>query len=566
MLGGQSWCCFSTDSSDQLFNELPQPFSLPSPIPTWPQGQGFGGGKICLGDIEVVQIGTLESIWNCNHSSRKGTRGATFYRPVGIPDGYFCLGHYCHPNNQPLRGFLLVAKEIITNPSSNPPALSEPSGYTLVWCIDSYESNIGTCYIWLPNPTKGYKATGFVVTDGPEMPGLDEVRCVREDLTEVCETFDVIMETYSKISKKTLKVWKTRPSQRGIWAKGVSVGTFFCMTTSDVDLGENLGIACLKNLDSGLSAMPNIEQVHSLIQHYGPRVFFHEDETYMPSSVSWFFENGALLFGNEKFNGERIPTTGSNLPVGGSNDKEYWIDLPKDETKRDYLKKGNLESAEFYVHVKPAFGGTFTDIAMWVFHPFNGPSTIKASLVNIGLNKIGEHIGDWEHFTLRLSNFTGELWSIYLSQHSGGNWVDAFDLEFFNGNRTIVYSSKSGHATFPHQGCFLQGTSKLSIGVRNDTSKSKHYVDSNTKYQIVAAEYLGNDVVKQPHWLQYMREWGPTIVYDTWSEIDKIMSHFPVFIRFSADLLFELFPTAIYGEEGPTGPKEKNNWEGDERC
>ena len=91
------------------------------------------------------------------------------------------------------------------------------------------------------------------------------------------------------------------------------------------------------------------------------------------------------------------------------------------------------------------------------------------------------------------------------------------------------------------------------------------FIDSSTKYEIVAAEYLGDGVIEEPCWLQYMRDWGPTIVYDSRSELDKIIDRLPFFVRFSVENLFELFPTELYGEEGPTGPKEKDNWLGDER-
>ncbi|KAL6989028.1 hypothetical protein U1Q18_014780 [Sarracenia purpurea var. burkii] len=444
---------------------------------------------------------------------------------------------------------------------SSSPALRKPLGYTLIWSKDSHNSECG--YIWLPKPPVGYKATGFVVTGKPDEPEIEEVRCVRANLTETCETCNMILETDSSSSKSTFRVWNMRPGKRGMLAKGVSVGTFFC--TSYPSSGDELNIGCLKNIDSTLRAMPNIDQIHALIKHYGPTVFFHPDEIYLPSSVPWFFKNGALLYRDGKVKGEPIDSTGSNLPSGGVNDGKYWIDLPDDEDESSFLKKGNLESAELYVHVKPALGGTFTDIVMWVFCPFNGPSTIKAGLTSIAMSKLGEHVGDWEHFTLRVSNFTGELWSVYFSEHSGGEWVDASCLEFINGNKPIVYSSKNGHSSYPHPGSHIQGSSRLGIGLRNDTAWSKCFVDSSTTYQIIAAEYLGDGVVAEPNWLNYMREWGPTIVYDGRSELEKIISRFPILLWFSAETIFELFPTEIYGEEGPTGPKEKDNWVGDER-
>ena len=41
------------------------------------------------------------------------------------------------------------------------------------------------------------------------------------------------------------------------------------------------------------------------------------------------------------------------------------------------------------------------------------------------LGSIGSHVGDWEHLTLRVSNFSGELLRMYFSQHSAGTWVNA---------------------------------------------------------------------------------------------------------------------------------------------
>ncbi|GAB4835469.1 hypothetical protein Ancab_000377 [Ancistrocladus abbreviatus] len=534
----------------------PKPFSLPAPLPNWPQGEGFATGRVKLGELEVVQITTFHSIWNCIPSHGK-TKGVTFYRPVGVPDGFFSLGHYCQSSDHPLRGFVLVARDLAL---SDLPALRKPLSYTLIWSSDSKHNGRG--YFWFPNAPKGYKATGFLVTDSPSEPSIDEIRCVRSDLTDNCETYDLILDAYSTAPRYPYQVWSTRPCIRGMLAKGVSVGSFFC--SSYLTSGDELSMACLKNPDSKFNAMPNLDQIHALIKHYGPTVYFHPDEIYLPSSVSWFFDNGALLYKKGSVNGERIDSRGSNLPSRGMNDGDFWIDLPSNEDKRSHLKCGNMESAELYVHVKPALGGTFTDIAMWVFAPFNGPATLKVGLANIAMNKVGEHVGDWEHFTLRVSNFTGELWGVYFSQHSGGEWVDASELEFIEGNRPIVYSSKDGHASFPHPGTYLMGPAKLGIGVRNDVAKSKFLVDSSVSYQIIAAEYLG-DAIVEPCWLQYMREWGPKIVYEGRSEIDKIMDRFPVFVRFSVENLMDLFPTELYGEEGPTGPQEKDNWIGDER-
>ncbi|GLJ33937.1 hypothetical protein SUGI_0682760, partial [Cryptomeria japonica] len=77
------------------------------------------------------------------------------------------------------------------------------------------------------------------------------------------------------------------------------------------------------------------------------------------------------------------------------------LDLPKDGAAASRVKQKDLQSAEAYVHVKPMLVGTFSDIAMWLFYPFNGPRSLKVQLFyNLSLGKIGQHLVDWEHFTL----------------------------------------------------------------------------------------------------------------------------------------------------------------------
>ncbi|KAL5990278.1 hypothetical protein ACLOJK_011175 [Asimina triloba] len=523
------------------------------------EGGGFAQGRICIGEIEVVQITKFEHIFSC--CLAKQSKGAAFYKPSGVPDGFSSLGHYSQLNDQPLQGFVLVARDAASSKGgANLPALQRPLDYTLIWSTADWseDNHDGFGYFWLPCPPEGYRAMGCVVSNKPDKPSLDEVRCVRDDLTDSCETCDLLLSS----SKLSFRVWNTRPCNRGMWGDGLSVGTFLC--SSDWSSTDEPSISCLKNLDSSLGAMPNLDQVHALIKNYGPTVFFHPEEVYLPSSVPWFFKNGALLYKRGEETGEPIDGWGSNLPSGGKNDGEYWIDLPSGD-REGYVKHGDIDSAELYVHVKPALGGSFTDIAMWVFCPFNGPATLKVGMLNFAFSKIGQHVCDWEHFTLRVSNFTGELWSIYFSQHSGGEWVKSSDLEFIEGNKAIVYSSKSGHASFSHPGDYLQGSSSLGIGIRNDAARSNFFVDSSIKYHIVAAEYLEEGTVKEPSWLQYMREWGPRIVYGSRTELDKIISLLPFVIRFSVESIVDRFPLELYGEEGPTGPKEKNNWEGDER-
>ncbi|QCD96175.1 Vacuolar protein sorting-associated protein 62 [Vigna unguiculata] len=531
-------------------------FKLPANLPLWPQGGGDGGGfatgTITIGGLKLFQISTFNRVWTTLEGG-PGDAGATFFEPAGIPEGFFILGHYSQPNNKPLFGSVLVAKDEPSSGSNE--ALKKPVDYTLVWSSKSKKiKQDKDGYVWLPTAPDGYKALGHVVTTTSEKPSLDKIRCVRTDLTEQCEINSWIWGPDKSNDGKGFGVHEVRPSNRGIEAPGVVVGTFFA---HNGETPSSLPIACLKNPNMEFSSMPNLTQIKALLQAYSPFMYLHPKEKFQPASVKWYFSNGALLF---KKGAESKPVaidpTGSNLPQGGSNDGEYWLDLPADKANKERVKKGDFKSFQAYVHAKPMFGGTFTDLAMWVFYPFNGPGTAKVGLIDIPLGVIGEHIGDWEHVTLRVSNFNGELKKVYVSQHSSGEWVEAPQLEFQSGNKPVIYSSLNGHAIYAKEGVVMQGLD--GAGLKNESAKSDKVVDLGSGFEIVAGEYLGSAIVEPP-WLNYLRQWGPKISYDTAKELDKLEKVFP-----ALDSLQRILPNELFGEEGPTGPKLKRNWSGDE--
>ncbi|PHT58656.1 hypothetical protein CQW23_01019 [Capsicum baccatum] len=537
-------------------------FKLPSPLSNWPTGTGnFGSGYVDLGGLEVCQIVTFNKVWAIDKGGPDNV-GATFYEPSPIPDGFSMFGCYCQPNNKPFFGWVLVGKDNVGE------ILKNPIDYTLVWSSESSKfknkNSTDHGYIWLPIPPEGYKALGHVVTTSPEKPTFDKIQCVRSDLTDELEVESWIWGQGTTSNANGINVHIVRPRERGIKAQGVSVGTFLARITSDKDDESNntLSLACLKNNKfSTFSSMPSLSQIQALFEQYSPIIYFHPKEKYLPSSVNWYFANGALLYQKgQESNPSPIEPNGSNLPQGGTNDGVYWLDLPIDDKERDKTIKGDLLNSEVYLHIKPMLGATFTDIAVWIFHPFNGPGTAKLGLIDVPLGKIGEHVGDWEHVTLRISNFNGVLHKAYFSEHSGGTWRDAPLLEFQkDSNKVVAYSSLNGHAIFPKPGLVLQGAGD--IGIRNDTDKSNLFLDSGKSYSIVSAENLE---IIEPPWLNYTREWGPKISYTLGDEVEKLESLLKGNLKGAFEKLVKVLPNEIYGEEGPTGPKMKGNWIGDE--
>lgn len=537
-------------------NALPidTPFKLPSPLPPWPPGQGFASGSMDLGGgLQVCQISTFNKVW-ATYEGGPDNLGATFFEPSALPQGFCMLGCYAQSNNTQLCGWLLAAQ-------INTDALTMPIDYTLVWTSETLKiKQDGFGYFWLPLPPDGYKPVGFLVTNSSDKPPPEKIRCVRSDLTDNCEIDSWIWGAGD--DKSGLGVYDLRPSNRGVQAMGVSVGSFLVKPPGANNTAVSL--SCLKNTSSNpVSCMPNITQIQSIFNSYSPWIYFHPEEKYLPSSVNWFFTNGALLYEKgQESQPVLIEPNGSNLPQGGSNDGNYWLDLPVDENAKERVKEGDLQSCQVYLHVKPMLGATFTDIAIWVFFPFNGPARAKVEFINISLGKIGEHVGDWEHVTLRVSNLNAQLYGVYLSQHSRGRWVKASELEFEGGNKPVVYASLHGHAMYPRAGLVLQG--RKGIGIRNDTGKSQMVIDAGANSYIVAAEYMGSAGMDEPPWLNYFRKWGPRIDYDIEEVVRKVAKVLPGTLKSSFKNFINSLPRELLGEEGPTGPKMKHNWTADE--
>ncbi|KAF3587557.1 hypothetical protein F2Q69_00026908 [Brassica cretica] len=134
-----------------------------------------------------------------------------------------------------------------------------------------------------------------------------------------------------------------------------------------------------------------------------------------------------------------------------------------------------------------------------------------------------------------MSNFSCTLQRMYLSQHSRGSWINAPEMKFRGGRNKPVanYASLNGHAMYAKPGLVLQG--------RDDIE------------------------VEEPAWLNYMRHWGPTIDYGREDELRGVEK---IVVGESLKSVFRSavngLPNEVFGEEGPTGPKLKRNWLGDE--
>ncbi|KAI4364764.1 hypothetical protein MLD38_020817 [Melastoma candidum] len=139
--------------------------------------------------------------------------------------------------------------------------------------------------------------------------------------------------------------------------------------------------------------------IDTSFRSYSPIVYFHPDKQYLPSSINLFFASGALVFHKgEESRPVAFDPMGSNLPrVAQITTPTGWTSqlIPGRKNK----SRGDLTRSQAYI--KPMYGMTFTDIAVWLFYPFSRPAKAKV---------------DWEHVTPGISNFDGEYLAVFFSQ------------------------------------------------------------------------------------------------------------------------------------------------------
>ncbi|KAK4799851.1 hypothetical protein SAY86_025216 [Trapa natans] len=101
------------------------------------------------------------------------------------------------------------------------------------------------------------------------------------------------------------------------------------------------------------------------------------------------------------------------------------------------------------------------------------------------------------------------------------------------------------------------------IGLRNDFDKSDKFMNIGASFSLARAQYLGAEIV-EPAWMNYSRQWGPTVNYDFAEEMQKAVKILPGKLKDLLRSILEKLPAEILGEEGPTGPNMKPSWLGDE--
>jgi len=203
--------------------------------------------------------------------------------------------------------------------------------------------------------------------------------------------------------------------------------------TTDGDPDEGSGLDTTTSVsetgtDTG-ELEPDPQQV--LLETYAPRIWFTAQEFYFPSSVEW-----ALPY-QERFMDE---------------EGQYWIrTIESLGAPSDTLPffAGDLATAPVYGYWADKGEGVL-DLVYFVYFPYNRGKSVADTIW-------GNHVGDWEHITVRLLDDGAGTFNpsqVYLSAHSFGGAYDwgSGEVELFDGTHPVVYAATGSHGFWAQPG------------------------------------------------------------------------------------------------------------------
>lgn len=198
------------------------------------------------------------------------------------------------------------------------------------------------------------------------------------------------------------------------------------------------------------------------LRRYAPQVWLHSDELYWPSSVEWCFNFVRRYWGGPEDNKmwwlypkEPLPEPSSTLPYfHGADPSNDWTDFP--------LKLEDVPAYAFWNDMPGAPTQT-VDLVYFFFYPYNRGKSVGGTVYE-------NHVGDWEHITVRLTQTLDDEGqptlapsmggvSLWLAQHAWGQGFAWAQVPKVQGTEhPIIYSACGSHASYLHPGSHKYGS------------------------------------------------------------------------------------------------------------
>lgn len=180
---------------------------------------------------------------------------------------------------------------------------------------------------------------------------------------------------------------------------------------------------------SGSTTSDVVDPRYEALVTYAPRVWMDVGEKYFPSSVEFAFPEMTRFT-----DGEGKHWVRSTEALGSPSDT-----LP--------FFGGDLDNAPVYAFYADK-GMDVVDLVYFFWYPYNRGKEVVDTIW-------GNHVGDWEHITVRLLRGDDEVLTpsqIYLSAHSFGGIYEWGEVELFEDTHPVVYSAEGSHGVWSTPG------------------------------------------------------------------------------------------------------------------
>jgi hypothetical protein len=202
------------------------------------------------------------------------------------------------------------------------------------------------------------------------------------------------------------------------------------------DAASSMKIQSISPVDNTCIAINSLDDttMASLLSEFAPRIWMAQGESYWASSIDWAFD---YL--------ERYFDTGAGKYCLRTKEA-----LSSPTTKLPFFS-GNQGSARCYAFwTEKDFNNI--DLSYWQYCPYNFGKVV------VGM-EFGDHVGDWEHVTVRLSKFTYEGITyvkptmVAFPYHSSISLYQWSEVAKVTGtNHVIAYSAKESHGMWKDLG------------------------------------------------------------------------------------------------------------------
>lgn len=298
--------------------------------------------------------------------------------------------------------------------------------------------------------------------------------------------------------------------------------------------------------DTSTGAPPVDDPRLQALVTYAPRVWLPADEEYFPSSVEFAFANM------------------TRFPDGEGN---YWIrstaalDSPSDTLP---FFAGELDTAPVYAYYADK-GSQLVDLVYFFYYPYNRGKSVVDTIW-------GNHVGDWEHITVRLMRGPDDTLTpvqVYLSAHSFGGAYEWAALEHFEDTHPVVYSAWGSHGVWDSPGAHTYQTIGMEVlgvcvtivcaDLTDDTAAG---IAWDTWERVAGFDYGAKEGLGGQSWPVWMSE----TFTDPGTEPASVPGGGPIF-RWGNEEDCSTLGVDISDligvcrlEDGPTGPASKSVW------